>query len=66
VEIQLHALTLALDGGELSASSPGRLKSPRHPLDRLGGSQRRSWRGGEEKKIPYPAGNRTPVVQAVD
>jgi len=40
-------------------------KEPRYPLDRrLGGPQRRSGRGGEEK-IPMPAGNRNPMVQPV-
>jgi hypothetical protein len=35
-------------------------KSPRYPLDRrLGGTQSRSGRGGEEKKFPAPTGNRT-------
>jgi hypothetical protein len=30
-----------------------RRKSPQYPVDRrLGGPQSRSWRGGEEKKIP--------------
>jgi hypothetical protein len=49
-----HSLTSALDGGECSASRPGRLyprgKRPWYPLDRrLGGPQSRSGRGGEEK-----------------
>jgi hypothetical protein len=52
VEVQLYAfLTSALDGGEWSASRPGRFtpqgKSPSYPLDRrLGGPQGRSGRGG--------------------
>jgi hypothetical protein len=52
VEIQLHALIQALDGGEWSASRPSRFtnKSPWYPLDRrLGGPHSRSLRGGEEK-----------------
>jgi hypothetical protein len=51
VELQLHALTSALDGGEWSAAShPG--KSPWYPLDRrLGGPQSRSGRGGEDKNF---------------
>jgi hypothetical protein len=63
-------LTSALDGGEWSASWPGRFTqpgetAPRYPLDRrLGGPHRRSWRNGEEKNIAS-AGNRTPVVQPV-
>jgi hypothetical protein len=49
-----HSLTSALDGGEWSASRPGRFipkgKSPWYPLDeRLGGPQSGSGRGGEEK-----------------
>jgi hypothetical protein len=39
----------------------------KYPVDRsLGGLQSRSERGGEEKKIPAPAGNWTPVFQPVD
>jgi hypothetical protein len=54
VEVRLHAfLTLALVGGEWSASHPGRFipwKEPRYTLDRrLGGPQSRSGRGGKEK-----------------
>jgi hypothetical protein len=38
----------------------------RYPLDRrLGGPQSRSGSGAEEKKIPAPPGNQTPVVQPV-
>jgi hypothetical protein len=38
----------------------------RYPLDkRLGGSQSRYGRGDEEKKIPAPFGNRTPIIQHV-
>jgi hypothetical protein len=45
-----------------STPCPGK-KPPRYPLDRrLGGSQSRSERGGEGKKIPAAVGNRTPVV----
>jgi hypothetical protein len=60
VDVQLHAfLTSALDGGELSASRPGRFtsqgKSPWYPLDRrLGEPQSRSGRGGEEKNSQSP------------
>jgi hypothetical protein len=37
-----------------------------YPLDRrLGGPQSRSGRGGEEKKIPAPTGNRNLIVQTV-
>jgi len=39
-------------------------KSPWYPLDRrLGRHHSLSGRGGKEKKIPSPAGNRIPVVQ---
>jgi len=70
VDVQLHAfLTSAFDGGEWSASSPGRFilgKRPQDPLDRrLGGPQGWSGRGGEEKKIPASARNRTPVIQPI-
>jgi hypothetical protein len=68
-----HSLTLALDGGEWSASCPGRLhlqgKSPWYPLDRgFGGPQSRSGRGGEEKNSQPPrreSNPRTPIVQPV-
>jgi hypothetical protein len=42
-------------------------KSPQYPhwTGVLGGSQSRSERGDEEKKIPAPTGNRIPVVQPV-
>jgi hypothetical protein len=51
-----HSSTSALDGGEWSASSPGRFtpkeRAPRYPLDRrLGGPQSRYGRGGEEKNL---------------
>jgi hypothetical protein len=62
VEVYLHAfLTSALDGGEWSASCPGRFtprkKEPLVPIGRrLGGLQSRSGRGGEEKNSQPPAG----------
>jgi len=41
-------------------------KSPRYTMDtNLRGPQSHSWSGGEEKKIPAPAGNRNPVVRPV-
>jgi hypothetical protein len=64
VEIQLHMfLTLALDGGEWSASHPGRFI----PREGAPGTQ---WTGGwvgtgdglgavVKRKIPNPAGNQT-------
>jgi hypothetical protein len=53
-----YSLTSALDGGEWSVSRPYRFtpqeKIPLYQLDRrLGGTQRRSGRGGEER-IPSP------------
>jgi hypothetical protein len=50
----IHSMTSALDGGEWSASRPGRFtprkRAPQYPLDKkLGESQSRSGRGGEEK-----------------
>jgi len=36
---------------------------PLHPLERRLGAQ--SERGGEEKEIPAPAGNQTPVVPSL-
>jgi hypothetical protein len=44
-----------------------RVKSPWYPLDRrLGGTQSRSGRGGEDrKKVPAPARNQTQVVQSI-
>jgi hypothetical protein len=57
-------LTSALDGGEWSASLPGRFhpgKSPWYPLDRrLGGPHSRSGRYGEDKSLAS-AGNRPPA-----
>jgi hypothetical protein len=73
VEVYRHAfLTPALEGGEWSASRPGRFasrrKSPRYLLDRrLVGPQNRSGRGGDEK-IPSPrreSNSQTPIIQPV-
>jgi len=51
----------------LASSRPGRFTSGKellHPLDRrLGGPQIRCARGGEEKNILTPAGNRNPAIQ---
>jgi hypothetical protein len=61
VDVQIHIfLTLALVGGEWSASRPPG-KSPRYPFyRRLGGPQ--SWSGQYgEVKIFYPTGTRTPT-----
>jgi hypothetical protein len=62
-------LTLALDGGEWSASHPGHAlhqgKDPQYPLDRrLGGPQSRSEHGLEEKSSA-PVGVQTPIVHPV-
>jgi hypothetical protein len=74
MEGEIHAfLTSALDGYEWSASRPAALppgkdpsSPPPHPQDRrVARPQSQSGGGGEEKKIPVPAGNRTPVVQPV-
>jgi len=70
VDVWLHAfLTSALDGGQWSASRPGRFT----PRERGPGTH---WIGGwvgpivglnavAKRKIPASAGNRTPVVQLV-
>jgi hypothetical protein len=55
----MHSLTLALDGGEWSASCPRHFipqeKSPWYLLDRrLGGPQSCSGCGGEEKNSQPP------------
>jgi hypothetical protein len=55
----MHSLTSTLDGGEWSASCPGRFtpqgKSPWHSLDMmLGEHQGRSRRSGEEKNSQPP------------
>jgi hypothetical protein len=53
---QIHDLPRFTSGG----------KSIPYPLDRrLGGTQSRSRRGGEQKKPITPAGNWTPAVQLV-
>jgi hypothetical protein len=57
----MHSLTSALDGGEWSASRPGRFtpreRAPWYPLDRrLGGLQSRSGRGGDEKNSQVTPG----------
>jgi hypothetical protein len=57
VEVLLHAyLHLGARWGE----------NPRYTVDRrVGGPQRRCRRGDEQKRIPVPAENRTPVVEPV-
>jgi hypothetical protein len=61
VQLRTHSLTSALDGGEWSASPPGRFtpqgKNLWYSLDRrLGGPQSHSERGGEEKNSQPPPG----------
>jgi hypothetical protein len=63
-------LTSLLDGGEWSASRPGRFtlqgKSPWYQLDRrLGGPQSRSGRGGEKKHSQPLPGLEPPIIQPV-
>jgi hypothetical protein len=63
-------LTSALEGGEWSASHPGRAlppgKEPRYPLyRRLGGPQSRSGCRGLEEKFCASVMDRTPAVQSV-
>jgi hypothetical protein len=63
-------LTSALDGGEWSASRPGRAlppgKEPRFPLNRrLGGPPEPVWTQRLEEKSSASVGDRTPVVQSV-
>jgi hypothetical protein len=70
VEVQLHAfLTLAIDGGECSASRSGhftpKVISSHYPGGRVG--FRACLDAVAKKKIPIfaPSENRTPVVQPV-
>jgi hypothetical protein len=56
-----HSVTSALDGGEWSASHPGRftprVRAPgKHWIMRLGGPQSHSGRDGEEKYSQPPPG----------
>jgi hypothetical protein len=70
MEVQLHAfVTSALDGCERSASRPGRFTLEERPP---GNHRARGWLGPRasldavtRRKIPDPAGNRTPVVRPV-
>jgi hypothetical protein len=63
-------LTAELDGGECSASRHDHFipsgEAPLYPLERrLGGSQSRSGRGGEEKNA-WSSREKNPVVQSSD
>jgi hypothetical protein len=63
-------LTSALDGGEWSATRPGRAlspgKEPRYPLvRRLGGPPEPVWTQKLHEKSSAPVGDWTPVVQSV-
>jgi hypothetical protein len=64
-----HSLTSALDGGEWSASHPGRFTpkeaAPDNPLDRLGGPKSRSGHGGEEENSQTMPGLEHPIIQPV-
>jgi hypothetical protein len=62
-----HSLTSALDGGEWSASRPGRFTPRKRTTDtrRQGGPQSRSGRGGEEKNSQPPPGLEPPIIQPV-
>jgi len=63
LELQIHAfLTSILHRGEWSAHAPAALPPGTH---RVRGWVGRYRRGGEEKKITAPTGNRTPAVQSV-
>jgi hypothetical protein len=69
--LHLHAfLTSALDGGEWSASRPGRFipseRAPWYQLDRrLGGPQSPSGRGGGEKNAQPLPELKPPIIQPV-
>jgi hypothetical protein len=71
-EWRYSSTVLLLDGGDRSASRPGRFtprEGPRYPLERsldrrLRGTQSRS--GCWEEKNLSPSGNRTPDIQPVD
>jgi hypothetical protein len=62
-------LSSVLDGGVWLTSRPCPFTSwniaPRYPLVRLGASQSRCGRRGEEKHLFSPAGTRTPTVHPV-
>jgi len=55
MEVELHELTSALDGGEWPLYLCR--ESPQYPLGKKVGSW--SGHGGEEEIIPAPAGNQT-------
>jgi hypothetical protein len=63
-------LTSALDGGEWSASRPGRAlppgKGPHVPIiQEAGWAPEPVWTQGLEEKSSAPVGDRTPIVQLV-
>jgi len=61
-----HVINLGVIWRSVNSFTPRPLypeKVPRYGLyRRLGGPQKQYVRGGEEKRIPTPAGNRAPVV----
>jgi hypothetical protein len=63
-------LTLALDGGEWSASRPGRALppgkgSPVSIVQKAGWAPEPVWTQGQEEKSSVTVGDRTPIVQPV-
>jgi hypothetical protein len=66
MEVSLHALTSVLDRSEQSASLPDRFTPEKKASGAsLDGTETWSGHSGEEKTIPYPATNRTLVIQLV-
>jgi hypothetical protein len=65
-----HTKTSALDGGEWSASRPGRAlppgKGPQVPIEQEAGwAPEPVWTQGLEEKSSAPVRDRTPIVQSV-
>jgi hypothetical protein len=57
--------TLALDGGEWSATRPGRALPPVPIVQEAGWTPEPIWTMRLEEKSFAPAGDRTPIIQAV-
>jgi hypothetical protein len=69
-EVQLHSLTLALEGGERSASRPDSFKpgvrATRYPLVKGWVGHRAGLDAVAKKKIPSPCRDlNTPIIQPV-